>query len=190
MSQGSKKSWPDSNSNPGSLAYLASTLPTKLPSRPLTISPCLSRLVPESARNNGGTNETCTLMLVILAVNPLWAIKRYRGGKKSWPDRDSNRAPRLRAKTLPTELPSHLVDLWHKHSPLFVWRAHFILIVFNLTNLTITPGKLSQVPPRRYWLKVWQASGAARDCRKLDNKSWVFVFHDKMWNDQGLYWKS
>ena len=32
MSQGRKKSWPDRDSNPGPLAYRASTLPTELPS--------------------------------------------------------------------------------------------------------------------------------------------------------------
>ena len=36
----------------------------------------------------------------------------FTGGEKTWPDRDSNPG-RLayRASTLPTELPSHLVDL-------------------------------------------------------------------------------
>ena len=28
-----------------------------------------------------------------------------------------------------------------------------------------------------------QAAGAACNCRQLDNKRWVFVFHDKIWNN-------
>ena len=37
-----------------------------------------------------------------------------RAGKKSWPDRDSNPGPlAYRASTLPTEIPSHIVVLWH-----------------------------------------------------------------------------
>ena len=37
----------------------------------------------------------------------------HRGGKSTWPDRDSNPGPLAdRASTLITELPSHTVDLW------------------------------------------------------------------------------
>ena len=59
--RGGKSTWPDRDSNPGSLAYRASTLAnwaTEPHGRPATISPCLNRFVPESARNHAGTDET------------------------------------------------------------------------------------------------------------------------------------
>ena len=44
---------------------------------------------------------------------PTLVTKCHRGGKTTWPDRDSNPGPlENRASTLTTELPSHTVDLW------------------------------------------------------------------------------
>ena len=61
---------PDWDSNPGPLAYRASTLAnwaTESHGRPATISPCLNRFVPESAWNRAGTNETVPLLLAARA---------------------------------------------------------------------------------------------------------------------------
>ena len=59
---GGKSTWPDRNSNPGPLAYRASSLTTELPSHP-----CLNRSVPESARNRDRSNETVPLLLAARA---------------------------------------------------------------------------------------------------------------------------
>ena len=68
MSQRRKSTRPDRGSNPGPLANRASTLATELPhGRPVTISPCLIRFVPESARNHSGTDETVPLLLAAQA---------------------------------------------------------------------------------------------------------------------------
>ena len=68
--RGEKSTWPDRDSNPGPLANRASTLAngaTEPHGRPATISPCLNRFVPESARNRAGTDETVPLLLVARA---------------------------------------------------------------------------------------------------------------------------
>ena len=82
--------------------------------RHLTISPCLIRFVSECARNHAGTDETVPLLLAARARTPTLADKCHRGGKSTWPDRESNPGPLVyRARTLTTELPSHTVDPWH-----------------------------------------------------------------------------
>ena len=74
--------------------------------RPMTISPCSIRFVPESARNRRDSPFAARNP----STDPHWATKCHRGGKSTWPNRDSNPGPR--ASTLTTELPSHMVDLW------------------------------------------------------------------------------
>ena len=68
--RGGKSTWPDWDSNPEPLAHRASTpanRATKPLGRPATISPCLNRFVPESARNHAGTDETVPLLLAARA---------------------------------------------------------------------------------------------------------------------------
>ena len=58
---------------------------------------------------------------------PKLSYQMSQGMKKSWPDRDSNPEPlAYRASILPTELPSHLVVLWHLEIlPRFdIWRSN------------------------------------------------------------------
>ena len=62
-----KSTWPDRDSNPGPLAYRVSTLTTEPHDRPVTISPCLIRFIPESAWNHVGTKETVPLLLAARA---------------------------------------------------------------------------------------------------------------------------
>ena len=89
--------------------------------RPVTISPCLIRFVPKSARNHAGIDETVPFAVRSPSTSPHWATKHHRGGKSTWPDRDSNPGPLAhRASTLTTELPSHTVDLWHVDRLLWV----------------------------------------------------------------------
>ena len=83
--------------------------------RPVTISPCLIRFVPKSARNW----QDSPFAARSLSMDPHWATKCHRGEKSTWSDRDSNPGPLAhRASTLTTELPSHTVDLSHKSNSL------------------------------------------------------------------------
>ena len=67
--RGGKRTWPDRDSNPGSLAYRASTLPLSYRATRSTgyISPCFIRFVPNSARNHVGTDETFSIRLLLAA---------------------------------------------------------------------------------------------------------------------------
>ena len=76
------------------------------------ISPCSNRFVPESARNNGGTNETCLFVPRGPSREPTLSHYMLQGSQKSWSNRDSNPKPLTLSSILPTELPSQLVD-WH-----------------------------------------------------------------------------
>ena len=82
--------------------------------RPVTISPCLIRFIPESARNHAGTDEK-SFYCSQPEHGPTLATKCHRGGNSTWPDWDSNPRPLTYcASTLTTELPSHMVNLWHQ----------------------------------------------------------------------------
>ena len=80
-----KSTRPDRDSSPGPLAYHASTLAnwaTEPHGRPATISPCLNRFVPESARNRAGTDETVPLLAARARThtetpNATWEEKAY-----------------------------------------------------------------------------------------------------------------
>ena len=67
--RGGKSTWPDRDSNTGPLAYRASTdhWTTEPHGRPVTISPCLIRFIPESAWHHAGTDETVPLLLAARA---------------------------------------------------------------------------------------------------------------------------
>ena len=66
----------------------------------------------ESARNNRGTTKHALFDARCPSREPTLSHQMSQGMKKSRPDRDSNPGPLAhRAITLPTELPSHLVDL-------------------------------------------------------------------------------
>ena len=70
-SQGREKTWPDRDSNSGPLAYQAlCKLGYRATWSTFDISPYLIKFVPESARNNGRTQDMHLLMVVVLAVNP------------------------------------------------------------------------------------------------------------------------
>ena len=81
--------------------------------RPVIISPCLIGFVPESARNNAGTDETVSLLLAAKA-RPHTGHQMSQGRKKvHGPIGDSNPGPlAYPASTVTTERPSHTVDLW------------------------------------------------------------------------------
>ena len=70
MSQGRKQHMARPGLEPRPLAYRARTLAnwaTEPHCRPATISPCLNRFVPESARSRAGTDETVPLLLTARA---------------------------------------------------------------------------------------------------------------------------
>ena len=72
--------------------------------------PCLIRFVPKSARYRRDGPFAARSS----STDPHWATKCHRGEKSTWPDQDLNPGPlAYRASTLTTELPSHMVDLWH-----------------------------------------------------------------------------
>ena len=72
------------------------------------------------------------LMQVSLATNLHWAIKYLREGKTVARPRLEPRALAYRASSLPTELTSHLVVLWHKMRDFF----HVTLQINNNDNNT------------------------------------------------------
>ena len=110
MSQGRKKHMARPGLEPRTSRRPWATEPC---GRLVSISPCLIRFVTESARNHAGTYKTVPLLLAARARTPTLATKCNRGGKRKWPDRDSNPGPLAdRTSTLTTELPSHTVDLW------------------------------------------------------------------------------
>ena len=67
--RGGKRTWPDRDSNPRSLAYRASKLPQTYRATRSTgyISPCLIRFVPKSARKHAGTDDTISFRLLLAA---------------------------------------------------------------------------------------------------------------------------
>ena len=67
--RGGKRTWPDRDSDPGSLAYRANNLPLsyRITCRPVTFLPCLIKFVPKAARNHAGTNETVYFRLLLAA---------------------------------------------------------------------------------------------------------------------------
>ena len=88
---------------------------TELHGRPVTISPCLIRFVPESDQNCAGTDKT-----VLLLLAPTLATKCHREKKSRWPNWDLNPGTlAYSTSSLTTELPSHTVDLWHWSSVIF-----------------------------------------------------------------------
>ena len=89
MSQGRKKSWPDRDSNPGPLAYRASTLPTELPSH-LVILWHVPPAYIDSSPNLLGTTRHAHFDARCPSCEPTLGHQMSQGRKKSWPDRDSN----------------------------------------------------------------------------------------------------
>ena len=92
-------------------------LATEPHSQPVTISPCLNKFVPKSARNHAGTNETVPLLLAARA----WTHTEPPNvtGGETWPDRDSNPGSlAYRAGTI--ELRSHMA------SPLQMLQLHCV----------------------------------------------------------------
>ena len=73
-------------------------------------------------------------------TDPHWATKCHRGGKSTWPDRDSNSGPlAYRASTLTTELPSHTADLWHELTALIPQNR----VLTNVHPILLIPVSLS-----------------------------------------------
>ena len=76
---------PTGDSNRGPLAYRARTQSTELKShthrRPVTISNCLIRFIPESTRNHAGTDETVPLLPAALTWTHI-EPKTFKGEEK------------------------------------------------------------------------------------------------------------
>ena len=86
--------------------------------RPVTISLCLIKIRPRICSELCRNRRDSPFAARSPSTDPYWATKCHRGGISTWPDRDSNPGPlAYRASTLATELPSHMVDLWHLYEP-------------------------------------------------------------------------
>ena len=117
--RGGKSTWPDRDPNPGPLAHRASSpanRATKPLGRPATISPCLNRFVPESARNHAGTDETVPLLLAARARTHTEPPNVTGEEKAHGPTgtRTQDLSHTVRALQ-PAEPQRHTVDLRHIH---------------------------------------------------------------------------
>ena len=100
--------WSDRDSNPGSLAYRASTLPLSYrATRSTSYNFPLLRFVPESALSHAGTHETVPLL-------PALSHQMSQGRKNNVtrPGLEP-RVSRLPCEHSTTELPSHSIDRLH-----------------------------------------------------------------------------
>ena len=115
--RGGKITWPDQDSNPGSLAYRASTLPLSYRATclPVTFSPYLIRYVPESAQNHAGTDETVSFRLLHAARARTNCGHHMPQGRKMNVARPGiePRVYSLPCEHSTTELPSHTIDRLH-----------------------------------------------------------------------------
>ena len=175
--RGEKSTWPDRDSNPGPLANRASTLAnwaTEPHGQPATISPCLNRFVPESARNRAGTDETVPLLLVARAQTHT-EPPNVKGEKKAHgPNgtRTQDLSQTVRALK-PTELPSHTVDLRHQIWP----QGYKTFFMLNSAEHEICPANKSQITnnwkfcfAKHNW--AWKFSA-----NRYENANYCWHFH-------------
>ena len=135
--RGGKSTWPDQDSNPGPLAYCASTLDhwaTEPHGRPVTISPCLIRFVSESARNHAWTDETVPLLLAAQAQTHN-GHQMSQGRKKHMAqlglEPRTSRIPCKHSDHWPTEPHSRPVT-WHKQ--VFSWCGSYDIGLYSIKH--------------------------------------------------------
>ena len=110
-----EKARPDRDSHPGPLAHRASTdhWATEPHGRPVTISPCLMRFVPESARKHARTDETVPLLLAARARTHTEPRNEMSLGRKKAHGLTGTRTQDL-SHTVRALWPlSYTVHLWH-----------------------------------------------------------------------------
>ena len=114
-------------------------------------------------------------------ISPTLATKCHRGGKSTWPDRDSNPGPlAYRASTLTTELPSHTVDLWQfnklRIDNVFSWNLTvqnwtvFISLYRSLYRYRVSVPIYSY--PFDLYLSIYTTTSPREDYGQNDCASW------------------
>ena len=108
--------------------------------RPLTLFPLLNEIRPRICSEQRRNDETCIFYARCPSREPTLSHEMSQGREKSWPDRDSNPGPlAYRASTLHTELPSHMVVLWHLHirNVILVVPHLFCGVYFNVRVISL-----------------------------------------------------